>query len=298
MVIDGHRGRQGLLLHRSQLSTELLGHQGRDERQDVERFRPGRRCFGVISHGHQRFAQTVEAARHRGSVMDLAIEGHCVLIEGTSYLVPSWTAGSAPTDRPALTWWQRPSVHSMIRVATTAAGRCPRVQGDVRDIAYTLMSHRTVYGGLLEASLSEDELVLIFDEQAQEIFGWSHTLTLRLAVSEQDRQALRAGLRAVLAVGPDGRVPVLTLQAPPHHRRAVPRGGPSPLGDRVRAPKLSSGSRIDILRVAPAGLPTLGKRRWPHGPSSPDRYTIDRGTAVQSLWRHVDDMLTVLSGLH
>ena len=82
---------------------------------------------------------------------------------------------------------------------------------DLLSVARMVATHATIYGGLLEASLTVDELVLVFDDQAQQVFGWPRVLTLRLEVSEHDRDALRVGLRDVLAVGPDGRVPALAL---------------------------------------------------------------------------------------
>ena len=87
----------------------------------------------------------------------------------------------------------------------------PVEPGDLLALAHMIVSHTTLYGGLLDATFSGHELILTFDDQAQHTFNWPHILTLRLDISDDDRAALRTSLPEVLAVGPDGKVPTVNL---------------------------------------------------------------------------------------
>ncbi|WP_120691026.1 hypothetical protein [Micromonospora musae] len=78
-------------------------------------------------------------------------------------------------------------------------------------VAAMVAGHRTLYGGVAECRMTHDHLMLTVNDEAQRIFGWPPVLELQLAVSADDRAALREGLTRVLAIGPYGDQPVLHL---------------------------------------------------------------------------------------
>ncbi|WP_433041283.1 hypothetical protein [Dactylosporangium sp. CS-033363] len=81
----------------------------------------------------------------------------------------------------------------------------------IEQLVTMLSSHACVYGGLLAARLDGPDLVLVFDEEAARVFGWPRELPLHLAITDDDRAGLLAGLTEVLAVGPNGTTPVVAL---------------------------------------------------------------------------------------
>ncbi|GAA4259049.1 hypothetical protein GCM10022255_082170 [Dactylosporangium darangshiense] len=81
----------------------------------------------------------------------------------------------------------------------------------VEELVTMMTSHATLYGGLLSVSLDGMGLVLTFDDEAQRLFEWPRELTLRLGITADELNALREGLPEVLAVGPGGKVPTITL---------------------------------------------------------------------------------------
>ncbi|GAA3253339.1 hypothetical protein GCM10010532_101620 [Dactylosporangium siamense] len=84
--------------------------------------------------------------------------------------------------------------------------------GDDVDALVTMMaSHATLYGGLLSVSFDGMDLVLTFNDEAQRLFEWPRELTLRLDIAADELNALREGLHEVLAVGPGGNVPTITI---------------------------------------------------------------------------------------
>jgi hypothetical protein len=83
--------------------------------------------------------------------------------------------------------------------------------GGVEALVTALTSHATVYGGLVSASFYGPDLVLTLNDEAQRVFEWPQELVLRLEITAEEFNALRTGLPEVLAVGPDGVVPTVTL---------------------------------------------------------------------------------------
>ncbi|GAB3862161.1 hypothetical protein ACFPIJ_46955 [Dactylosporangium cerinum] len=81
----------------------------------------------------------------------------------------------------------------------------------IEELVTMMSSHACMYGGVTSARLDGSNLVLVFDEEAARLFGWPRELPLHLNITHEDRDALRAGLAEVLAVGPNGKAPTIVL---------------------------------------------------------------------------------------
>jgi hypothetical protein len=81
----------------------------------------------------------------------------------------------------------------------------------IEELVTVISSHACLYGGVISARLEGANLVLAFDEEAEHLFGWPRELPLRLDIADEDRDALRTGLAEVLAVGPNGKAPIVVF---------------------------------------------------------------------------------------
>jgi hypothetical protein len=87
----------------------------------------------------------------------------------------------------------------------------PSYDGDPITLALEAATHKTLYGGVKECRLDKSTLTFRFSWKAHRTFRWPRTLTLKLQLPADQRDALPPALVQVFASAPPGELPPRVL---------------------------------------------------------------------------------------